>query len=62
MITCADVHRLDKLNRAKRKLSVPAEFGGLNEASLELDVEHAHYASFTATFANMITYYQVTRS
>jgi hypothetical protein len=43
MITCAGVHMLDKLNRAKRNLSVLAEFGGINVPSLELDVEHAHY-------------------
>jgi hypothetical protein len=34
------------------------EFGGLHVPSLELDVEHAHYASFTETLANMITDYE----
>jgi hypothetical protein len=45
---------LDEINCVDRQLSLPAEFGGLNVPSLELDVEHAHYASFTATLANMI--------
>jgi hypothetical protein len=31
-----DVQTLDQLNCAKRKLSLPAEFGGLNVTSLEL--------------------------
>jgi hypothetical protein len=35
-----------------------AKFGGLNVPSLELDAEHAHYASFTATLANLITDYE----
>jgi hypothetical protein len=39
---------------AKRMLSMPSELGGLNEPSLELDVEHLHYASFTTTLANLI--------
>jgi hypothetical protein len=50
-----DVHTLDQPNCAKRQLYLPAEFGGLNVPSLELDNEHAHYASFTATLANVIT-------
>jgi hypothetical protein len=59
MITRADVHTLDQLNCAKLKLSLPAEFGGLvNVPSLELDVEPAHYASFTATLASMIIDYE----
>jgi hypothetical protein len=53
-----DVQTLDQLNCAKRELSLPTEFGGLNVPSLELDAEHAHYASFTATLANMITDYE----
>jgi hypothetical protein len=53
-----DVQTLDELNCAKRRLSLPAEFGGLNATSLELDVEHAYYASFTATLANMINDYE----
>jgi hypothetical protein len=48
------VQTLGKLNCAKRELSLPSEFGGLNVPSLELNVEHAHYASFTATLANVI--------
>jgi hypothetical protein len=46
---------LDQLNCAKRKLSLSAEYGGLNAPSAGLDVEHAHYTSFTTTLANMIT-------
>jgi hypothetical protein len=53
-----NVQTLDHLSHAKRKLSMPAEFGGRNVPSLELDFEHAHYASFTATLANMITDYE----
>jgi hypothetical protein len=53
-----DLQRLDKLNCAKRQLSLPAEFGGLNVPSLDLDAEYAHYASFTATLANLIFYYE----
>jgi hypothetical protein len=53
-----DVQSLYQLNCAKRQLSLPAEFGGLNILSLELDVEPAHYASFTATLAKLITYYE----
>jgi hypothetical protein len=50
---------LDKLmNCAKRRLSLPSEFGGLNVPSLELDAELAHYVSFTATVANLITDYK----
>jgi hypothetical protein len=45
------------LNCAKRKVSLPAEFGGLNVPSLELDVERAHYALIRATLANPITHY-----
>jgi hypothetical protein len=52
-----DVQTLDKLNCAKCQLSLPAELGGLNVMSLELDAEHAHYASFTASLANLITDY-----
>jgi hypothetical protein len=43
------------INCAKRQLSLLAEFGGLNVPSLELDAEHAHYASFIATLANLTT-------
>jgi hypothetical protein len=53
---CEDVEALDKLNCAKRQLSFPAEFGGLIVPPLELDVELVHYASFSATLANLITY------
>jgi hypothetical protein len=53
-----DVQTLDQLNCAKPQLSPPAEFGGLNVPSLELDAEFAHYASFTATLANMLTNYE----
>jgi hypothetical protein len=35
--------------------SLPAEFGGLNAPSLALDDELAHYASFDATIACLIT-------
>jgi hypothetical protein len=40
-----DVQKLDQLNCAKRKLSLPTECRGLNVASLELDDEPTHYAS-----------------
>jgi hypothetical protein len=50
-----DVQTLDQVNCAKRRLSLRAEFRGLNVRSIELDVKHAHYASFTATLSNMIT-------
>jgi hypothetical protein len=54
-----DAQTLDKLNCAKRQLSLPAEFGGLiNVPSLELDAEPPHYASFTATLANFIIDYE----
>jgi hypothetical protein len=53
-----DVQTLDQLKCAKRQLSLPAEFGGLNVPSLELDAEPAHYASFTATLPNLITDYE----
>jgi hypothetical protein len=46
------------VNCAKRQLSLPAEFGGLNVPSLELDIELAHYASFIATLANLISDYE----
>jgi hypothetical protein len=37
---------------------MPAKFEGLNNVSfLKPDVEHAQYASFTATLANMIIGY-----
>jgi hypothetical protein len=49
-----DVQTLDNLNCAKRKLSLPAELGGLNVPFLELDVELPRYASFNATLANLI--------
>jgi hypothetical protein len=52
-----DVHTLDQLNCAKRELSLPAEFGGLNVPSLKLDAAPTHYTSFTATLANLITDY-----
>jgi hypothetical protein len=53
-----DVQTLDKLNCAKRQLSLPAEFGGLTVPSLELDAAYAQCASFTVTFANTITNYE----
>jgi hypothetical protein len=53
-----DAQTFDQLNFAKRQFSLPAEFGGLNVPSLELDAEHAHYASFIATLANLITDYE----
>jgi hypothetical protein len=53
-----DVQTLDQLNCTKRLLSLPAEFGGLNVPSRKLDAEYAHYASFTATLANLITDYE----
>jgi hypothetical protein len=53
-----DVQTLDHLNHVTHQLPVPAEFGGLNVPSLELDAEHAHYASYTATFANVIIDYE----
>jgi hypothetical protein len=40
------------------KRFLPAEFGGLNIPSLELDAEPANYASFIATLANLITDYE----
>jgi hypothetical protein len=49
---------LDQLNCAKRQLSLPAEFRGLNVPSLELDAEPPHYASFPATLANLINDYK----
>jgi hypothetical protein len=52
-----DVQTLDHLNCAKRQLSLPADLGGLNVPSLELDVEPAHYASFNATLANLFIDY-----
>jgi hypothetical protein len=55
---CHDAQTLDHLNYAKRQLSPPAELGELNAPSLQLDVELAHYASFTSTLANMITDYE----
>jgi hypothetical protein len=53
-----DAQTLDQLNCAKRQLSLPAEFGGHNVPSLELDAEPAHYASFTATLATRIIDYE----
>jgi hypothetical protein len=53
-----DIQTLDKLNCVKRQLSLPAEFGGLNVPSLELDAERVHYASFTAILAYLITDYE----
>jgi hypothetical protein len=53
-----DVQTLDQLNCAKRQLSLPTEFGGLNVPSLKVDAESAHYASFTATLANLIIDYE----
>jgi hypothetical protein len=53
-----DVQALDQLNCAKRQLSLPAEFGGVNVPSLQLDAALAHYASFTTTLANLITDYE----
>jgi hypothetical protein len=53
-----DVQTLDKVNCAKCKLSLPAEFRGLNVPSLELDAKLAHYASFIATLANLISDYE----
>jgi hypothetical protein len=49
-----DVQTFDKLNCAKRRLSLPVQFGGLNAPSLEFDAEFAHWSSFTATLANLI--------
>jgi hypothetical protein len=53
-----DVQTLDQMNCAKRQLSLPAEFWGLNVPPLELDVEHAHYDSCTATLAKIINDYE----
>jgi hypothetical protein len=53
-----DVKTLDQLNCAKRQLSLPEVFGGLNVPSLELDATPSHYASFTATLAIMINDYE----
>jgi hypothetical protein len=53
-----DVQTVYQLNCAKRQISLPTEFGGLNVLSLELDAELAHYASITATFTNRITDYE----
>jgi hypothetical protein len=53
-----DVQTLHQLNCAKRQLSFPAEFGGLNVPSLELDDEHAKYASFSAIPSNLIIDYE----
>jgi hypothetical protein len=53
-----DVQTLDQLNCAMLKLSLPAEFGGFNVPSLELDAEPSHYASFNATLANLISDYE----
>jgi hypothetical protein len=53
-----DAKTLDKLNCANYKLSLPMEFLRLNVPYLELDVELAHYALFTATLANLITDYE----
>jgi hypothetical protein len=58
LVVSPDAQTLNQLNCAKRQLSLPAKFGGLNVPSLELDAEPAHYASFTATLANMITDYE----
>jgi hypothetical protein len=49
---------LDQLNCAKRQLPPPAEFGGPNVPSLELDAGLAHYASFIVTLANLIIDYE----
>jgi hypothetical protein len=49
-----DVQTLDQLNCANRQFPLSAEFKGFNVPSLELNDEHAHYASFNATPANMI--------
>jgi hypothetical protein len=53
-----DVETLDQLNCAKRQFSLPAEFGGLNVPSLELNAAPTHYASDTATLANLIIDYE----
>jgi hypothetical protein len=53
-----DIETLDKLNCAKRQLFLPAQFGGLSVPSLELNAKPAHYASFTATLANLIIDYE----
>jgi hypothetical protein len=55
------VETFDQLNCAKRQLPLPTEFGGLYIPSLQLDAEHAHYASFTVTLANMIIDYESSR-
>jgi hypothetical protein len=54
-----DLHTLDQRDCAKRRHSLPAEFGGLDIVpSLEPDAAPAHYASFTATLANLIIDYE----
>jgi hypothetical protein len=53
-----DAQTFDKLNCAKRQLSLPAKFGGLNMPSLELDNDLAHYSSFSTTLANLIIEYE----
>jgi hypothetical protein len=53
-----EVHTHYQINCATRKLSLPTEFGGLNVPSLVQDVEPAHYASFAAILANLITDYE----
>jgi hypothetical protein len=49
---------LDQLNCAKRQLSLPADFGGLNIPSLELDAEPPHCASLNATLVKLIIDYE----
>jgi hypothetical protein len=43
---------------APHPTSLPMDFGGLNVASLALDVEPSQYASFDATLASLITHYE----
>jgi hypothetical protein len=50
-----DAQELHQLDCTKLQLSLPTEFGGLiNVPSLEVDAEHAHYASFTTTLAKIV--------
>jgi hypothetical protein len=53
-----DAQTLDQLKCAKRQLSLPPEFEGLNVPPLELDAELSHYTSSTATLANLINDYE----
>jgi hypothetical protein len=46
------------LDLAISQIRLPAEFGGFNVPSLEMEANSAHYASFTATLANLISDYE----